>query len=120
MVISSSQIDLTPEERITLDGVCKLIRFSEWSIPTNQLFFTMAKEATANTFLKPLAIFGKTQSGEYTEYTTSERTQYTLCTYPEYGFHKDNYYVADTLEPLLQVALSDMKVQPKIDWAEIK
>jgi hypothetical protein len=112
IIVSSGQIDLSPEERITLDGVCKLIKFSEWIIPTNKLFFTMAKETTTHTYMKPLAVFGKAES--------DGRIQYTLCTYTEYGFNKDSYYVADTLEPLLQVALVDMKAQDRIEWAKIR
>ena len=108
-ILSSGQADLPTEERATLEAVCKYIGFYEWTIPTNDMFFTMAKHATAHTYMKPLAIFGVTKTGEH-----------TLCTYTEYGFNKDSYYTAPSLEPLLQVAIDDMKAQPQIEWAEIR
>ena len=108
-MLGPEQADLPIEERATLEAVCKYIGFYEWIIPTNKAFFTMAKHATAHTYMKPLAIFGVTKTGEH-----------TLCTYTEYGFNKDSYYTASSLEPLLQVAIDDMKAQPQIEWAEIR
>ena len=108
-ILGQGQADLPTEERAALEAVCKSIGFYEWVIPTNKMFFTMAKEVTTHTYMKPLAIFGVTKTREH-----------TLCTYTEYGFNKDSYYTAPSLEPLLQVAIDDMKAQPKIKWAEIR
>lgn len=108
-MLGQEQADLPTGERATLETICKLIGFHEWVIPTNKMFFTMAKEVIRDTYVKPLALFGVTKTGKH-----------TLCTYGGYGPNKDSWYTAPSLEPLLHVALSDMKAQLQTEWEVVR